>query len=38
MNQDNFAIPRIELYNESWIKTKSRLMGAMTFAKKMTRQ
>lgn len=32
---DLFAIPRIELYNESWLKSRARLNGTMSFVEKI---
>ncbi|MDB5203124.1 MAG: polysaccharide deacetylase [Ferruginibacter sp.] len=35
LKDDPYAISRIELYNESWMKTKASLNGMTSFAKKM---
>jgi len=35
--EDRFAISRIELYNESWFKTRMRLNGAISFIQKSLR-
>ena len=32
---DLFEVPRIELYNESWIKSKSRINGTISFIEKI---
>ncbi|MEO8819766.1 MAG: polysaccharide deacetylase family protein [Ginsengibacter sp.] len=32
--EDLFEVPRIELYNQSWIKTKMRINGTMSFIEK----
>jgi len=35
---DIFAIPRIELYNESWLKTMLRINGSLEFIKKLLKK
>lgn len=35
---DLFEVPRIELYNQSWIKTKMRMNGTVSFVEKILKQ